>query len=289
MPTLTLALFQARPAFRSADEALEDLDTALTRAAAAGADMLVTPELYFCGYGAADAVRAAAQVQGSSSLRAAGELAARYGVGLVLGYPEKDGCAFYNSAAVFDRGGHQISNYRKVALPNDFERTCFTPGTGPEAFDFEGIRCSVLICYDIEFPELARRSALLGTELLLVPTALRVRWRFVSDSIVPSRAYENAMFIGYCDFALDESNPEYSGTSSICAPDGQHLCRAVGPEDLVLATIDTDAIHLRKSDFDFLQDLKRFDLATPPAPQGATTSNITRDTDPTCPPTGQAR
>ena len=267
MTLLNLALFQARPAFRSAEEAISDLDSAMSRAAASGAEMLVTPELYFSGYGSTDAVRAAGQVQGSPSLRAAGQLAARHRVGLVLGYPEKSGSALYNSASIFDRGGHLISNYRKVALPNEFERDCFTPGTGPEAFNFEGVRCSVLICYDIEFPELARRSALLGTELLLVPTALRAKWRLVSDAIVPSRAYENAMFIGYCDFAADESNSQFSGTSSICAPDGQHLCRATGREDLVLATIDTSAVHLRKSDFDCLQDLKLFDLATPLIPQ----------------------
>ncbi|WP_375569772.1 nitrilase-related carbon-nitrogen hydrolase [Seohaeicola saemankumensis] len=267
MPLLTIALFQAPPAFRSVEEALADLDTAFERAAAAGADMLVTPELYFCGYGSANAVRTNAQVQGSSSLRAAGDLAARYGVGLVLGYPERSGCALHNSAAVFDRGGQLIGNYRKVALPNDFERDCFTPGIGPETFDFEGIRCSVLICYDIEFPELARRAAQMGAELLLVPTALRAKWRFVSDAIVPSRAYENAMFIGYCDFAADRTTPQFSGTSSICGPDGQHLCRATGPEDMVLATIDTNAVHLRKADFDFLQDLQRFELATPPIPK----------------------
>jgi nitrilase len=181
-----------------------------------------------------------------------------------MGYPEESGRALHNSAAVFDRDGHLIGNYRKVALPNDFERDCFTPGTGPELFEFEGVRCSVLICYDIEFPELARRAAQLGAELLLVPTALRAKWRFVSDSIVPSRAYENAMFIGYCDFAADESNSQFSGTTSICAPDGQHLSRATGPEDLVLATIDTAVAHLRKSDFDFLLDLERFQLESRP-------------------------
>lgn len=262
MTRLNIALFQARPAFRSADEALSDLDSAMSRASAAGADILVTPELYFSGYGSSDAARAAAQVQRSPSLRAAEELAARHRIGLVLGYPEKSSCAYHNSAAVLDRQGQLISNYRKVALPNAFERDCFTPGTGPEAFDFEGVRCSILICYDIEFPELARRSAMLGAELLLVPTALRAKWRFVSDAIIPSRAYENALFIGYCDFAADDSNSHFSGTSSICAPDGQHLSRATGVEDLVMATIDTAAVRQRKSDFDFLQELKRLDLPT---------------------------
>lgn len=264
MTRLNLALFQARPAFRSADEVLSDLDSVMARAAAAGAKLLVTPELYVSGYGSADAVRAAAQAPGSSSLHAAGQLAARHGVGLVLGYPEKSGGVLYNSAAVFDRSGQLISNYRKVALPNVFERDCFAPGTGPDVFEFEGVRCSVLICYDIEFPELARRAAFLGTDLLLVPTALRDQWRVVSDAVVPSRAYENAMFVGYCDFAAEGSGSRFSGTSSICGPDGQHICRATGSEDLILATIDTADVHRRKADFDFLQDLKRFAPALTP-------------------------
>lgn len=264
MTLLTLALFQARPAFHSADEALATLNSAMSRAAAAGADMLVTPELYLSGYGSAAAARGAAQDLGSQTLHAAAQIAAEHRIGLVLGYPERCGRALYNSAAVFGRDGRLISNYRKVALPNDFERDCFVPGIGPEAFEFEGVRCSVLICYDIEFPELARRAALLGTELLLVPTALRAKWRFVSDAIVPSRAYENAMFVGYCDFAAEASNSQFSGASSICAPDGQHLCRATGPEDLILATIDTTAVQQRKSDFDFLQDLKGIGCATSP-------------------------
>lgn len=267
MPLLTLALFQARPAYHTAEVALDDLDTALKRASKAGADMLITPELYLSGYGSANAVRTAAQSRGSSPLQAAGSLAARYGVGLVLGYPEKSGNLYYNSASVFDKGGHLIHNYRKVALPNDFEKECFTRGFGPEVFDFEGIRCSVLICYDIEFPELARRTAVLGTELLLVPTALRAKWRFISDTIVPSRAYENAIFIGYCDFACDEQDQRFSGTSSICAPDGQHLCRGTGSADLIIANIDTGAISLRKSDMDFLQDLQKFNLTTTPMPK----------------------
>ena len=68
------------------------------------------------------------------------------------------------------------------------------------------------------------------------------------------------MFIGYCDYAADEINLQFSGASTICAPDGQHLCRAAGPEDLILATIDTAAAQCRKSDFDFLRDIKRFDI-----------------------------
>lgn len=265
MPQFQVALFQARHAFRSGEEALTDLDNAMSRAATAGASLLVTPELYLSGYGNVGAVRAMAQDRDTSVLRMAGQLAARHGVGLVLGYPERHSGVHSNSAAVFDCSGRLISNYRKLALPNDFERRCFVPGTGPEVFEFEGVRCSVLICYDVEFPELARRAAMLGAECLLVPTALRARWRFVSDTIVPARAYENAIFVAYCDFAADESEPLFSGTSTICAPDGRHLSKATGPQDVVSATIDTDDIARRKADFDLMQDLKRLQLQPMPA------------------------
>lgn len=264
MPQLNIALFQARHAFRSGDEALADLDNAMSRAVDAGASLLVTPELYLSGYGDSDAACALAQDRGSSVLRSAGQLAARHGVGLVLGYPERNSGFHFNSAAVFDRSGRLISNYRKVALPNDFERGCFMPGTGPEVFEFEGVRCSVLICYDVEFPELVRRSAVLGAELLLVPTALRARWRFVSDAVVPARAYENAMYVAYCDFAADGPQPLFSGASTICGPDGRHINKATGPEGVVLAKIDTGEITRRKADFDLMQDLNQLQLEPMP-------------------------
>lgn len=260
MSKLTLGLYQARPAFHSIDDALALLDQWLANAASQGVDMLVSPELFLCGYGSAKAVRASAQEQGSPCLNSVGKLVAHYGIGLVLGYPEKSGADFYNSAAVFDRRGMMISNYRKIALPNAFERSCFTAGSEAVLFDFDGIRCSVLICYDIEFPELVRRSARLGAELLLVPTALREKWRFVSDTIVAARAYENAMFIGYCDFSSEAFELQFSGASSICAPDGTQICQASGSEGLIIGQIDTRAVRDRKSDFDFLNDLDRLSI-----------------------------
>ena len=138
-----------------------------------------TPELYLSGYGSAEAAKEAAQHVTSPVIQAASHIAARHGVGLVLGYPERSNGKLYNSAAVFDGQGQLLHNYRKLALPNDFERGCFHSGTGPQVFEFEGVRCSVVICYDAEFPELPRHAALAGAELLIVPTALRARWRFV--------------------------------------------------------------------------------------------------------------
>lgn len=258
MSELKLALFQARPTFPTALQALADLEIAVAEAALRGAHLVVTPELFLSGYGNADAVRDGAQTQNSPVLMAAAQIAARHGVGLVLGYPERVGADLFNSAVVFDRNGDCLHSYRKVAQPNDFERGCFSTGAGPGLFEFMGIRCSVLICYDIEFPELARRAALCGAEMLIVPTALRASWRVVSDCIVPTRAYENGMFVAYCDFAQIGQAPEYSGASTVCGPDGAHLLKSDGRAGVLIATVETEAVTLRRREFDLLHNLPLF-------------------------------
>lgn len=255
MTQLNIALFQAAPGARTVDRALADLDAAMRRAIDRKADLLVTPELYLSGYGDASTAIAAAQGANSEVLSAAAQMAAYHGIGLVLGYPERDGVNLFNSAAVFDRRGVQLHNYRKVALPNDFERGCFQSGNGPQVFEFEGVRCSVVICYDVEFPELPRRAAKLGAELLIVPTALRRIWRIVSDSVVPTRAYENAMFVAYCDYARHSSESEFSGASAVCGPDGARRTVETGQSGMVFSSINTDEIARHRMEFDLLSDL----------------------------------
>lgn len=260
MTLLTIALFQANPKVRSIDGVLSELEVATNDAAQSGAEVLVTPELFLSGYGCDISVKANAQMQGSPILKEVSKIAKASGVGIVFGYPEIFENNIYNSASVFDQNGKLINNYRKVTLPNKFEKSTFKVGDGPEVFDFKGIKCAILICYDLEFPELARRAAHLGAELILVPTALRPKWRLVSDVVVASRAYENAVFIGYCDYASDGPNSKYTGCSTISAPTGEHVMRGTGDEGLIIAQIDTDLAKLRMNDFDFLSDIETFQI-----------------------------
>ncbi|MGB3147824.1 MAG: nitrilase-related carbon-nitrogen hydrolase, partial [Paracoccaceae bacterium] len=216
----------------------------------------------------ADAARSAAQHVTSPVIRAAAELAIRHGIGLVLGYPELDDERLFNSAAVFDKKGRLVHNYRKVTLPNDFERSCFLTGTGPQVFEFEGVRCSVVICYDVEFPELPRQVALAGAELLIVPTALRACWRVVSECLVPTRAYENGIYVAYCDYSAVGVKPQFSGSSAICGPNGKSVSGHVDSHGLILGRIDTEAAGSHRSEFDFLEDLKKLNKATGLAGRG---------------------
>lgn len=256
MTSLTLALMQANAQPRSLSETAEALSQSMEHAAQSGADVLITPELFLSGYGYATATAQYAQRQGAEVLQVFAQLAARNGIALVLGYPERLQCGLCNSAIVFGKSGQVICNYRKVNLPNDYERSCFQRGTTPAVFEIAGVMCSVLICYDIEFPEMARSAVQMGAELLLVPTALGLEWRIVADSLVPVRAYENGVFVAYCNFASPSSPTKFAGLSTVCGPDGQALLRAGSAPGLFTVTIDTAEIARIRSRLSFLADLK---------------------------------
>jgi predicted amidohydrolase len=161
------------------DPVLGDLDAnrdlsvaAIEQAARAGADVVVLPELASSGYMFSSPQEAAAAAigHGDPLLADWARLAARHDLVLAGGFCERgDDGHVYNSAAVFDASGLRAV-YRKLHLW-DREKLVFTPGSAPPpVLDTRVGRVSVVICYDLEFPELTRSVALAGTELLLVPT-----------------------------------------------------------------------------------------------------------------------
>ena len=144
---------------------------AAERAAAAGARIVILPELAVSGYVFADEAeaRALAEPVGGPATREWADLAGRLGITLVGGLCEigADG-RLYNSA-VITRGGEIQAVYRKAHLW-DAEKLIFTPGSEePPVVEAEGARIAVMICYDLEFPEWVRLPALAGAQLLCVP------------------------------------------------------------------------------------------------------------------------
>ncbi|MFG2359960.1 nitrilase-related carbon-nitrogen hydrolase [Streptomyces sp. NPDC048521] len=144
---------------------------AVRRALSDRADIVVLPELTTSGYVFADAEEARRTAIGAddpffADLRA---MLAGTDTVLVLGFCEDGGDTLYNSAAVVDAGGVRAV-YRKTHLW-DRETLFFTPGErmAPVVSTPHG-RIGVLICYDMEFPEMPRRLAMAGADLIAVPT-----------------------------------------------------------------------------------------------------------------------
>lgn len=257
---MRIALYQGAPMPLDVPGNLERLHQQAQLAAARGAQLLVCPEMFLTGYNIGlDAVQRLAEANDGPSAMAVVEIAQAHRLAIAYGYPEQaeDG-AIYNSVQLIDRHGRSLCNYRKTHLFGELDRSMFS--AGPDHFpvvELDGWKLGMLICYDIEFPENARRLALEGAELLLVPTANMAPYDFTCQVTVRSRAQENQCYLVYANYCGAEGEIQYCGQSSIIGPDGSLLAMAGRETCQLVADLDRARVVEGREAFPYLTDLRQ--------------------------------
>lgn len=147
------------------------------------------------------------------------------------------------------RAGRIVSHYRKLHLYDAFnvkESTHVIAGTEiPDLLEVAGLKVGLMTCYDIRFPEMARRLVLDGADLLVLPSGwvkgpLKERhW----ELLVATRALENTCYVA----AAGECGERNIGASMVVDPLGVVIARAGEAPILLFADIDPERIaHVRK-------------------------------------------
>jgi 5-aminopentanamidase len=216
---------------------LATIAAAAAESAAAGAGVLVAPELAVPGYGVGDALRELAEPMDGAQVDALAAAAAANGIAIVAGFAERAGDAIHNAAAFVDPSGRRVV-YRKRQLYGAYEKALFAPGGSlAPLVNIAGVKVGLLVCFDVEFPESVRALALAGAEVVLVPTALPEsdHAAFIADKMIPVRAFENQVAVAYANWAGRDARFVYAGRSCIVTPDGRDMARAPveGPTLLV--------------------------------------------------------
>lgn len=259
---MRLAAFQMVAKTGDVAANLKMIEAAVVEARARGAEFLVAPELATTGYGAGDDIFDLAEPADGAQASALAAMAAKHGIGLVAGLPERAGNVIYNSALFAMPDGRQAI-YRKCQLYGRYERALFQPGDAPPKLTtFGGLKLGVLICYDVEFPELVRHLALAGADAVLVPTAQpdTPDAPFIAEKIVPVRAFENGIAIVYADHAGADGRFRYAGRSCIALPDGNGAARAAPTgSEVIVADYDPTAFTAARTANPYLKD-RRTDL-----------------------------
>ncbi len=213
-------------------ESLKRLTSALRDASDARSQLFVSPEMFMGGYnvGAASVLENA---QRHKDIRQElCHLAAAHQIAVVIGLPTPHPNRPFNSCIAIDETGIERMLYHKTHLFGDVDREQFSAGpTLSPVFEMCGWRIGLAICYDIEFPEVARDLAMRGADLIVVPTANMEPFDSVATRLVPARAEENAVYLAYCNYQGAEGSFTYNGLSCICGPDGDDLVRAVRAEN----------------------------------------------------------
>lgn len=212
--------------------------------AAHGHDIYVLPELSSSGY-SVDVFRAleklAEDFEGPS-FRAFSDLARRQNCFVCYSFPRRAGDRkFTICTAVVDRGGGLVAYYDKWHVCSTgvcIEKDYFSPGQSPlAAFEVNGIQVGLAICYDIRFPELARKlTCESNISLLLHPGGWPKDDGFHTwHMFVQVRAMENSIYIMSTNWAGSDN-----GCTAFCPPfiDGKkHRLEKLGSTPGVLVGV----------------------------------------------------
>jgi predicted amidohydrolase len=183
------------------------------------ADLFVLPELFLCGYQLADVEAVAIDADGAE-VDALREAARRADAGLIVGAAERVGGGVANSAICLDRAGDLAGVYRKTHLFGA-ERDVYVAGDELAPVELCGRTVGPMICFDMEFPEVARSLTLAGAELLVTISANPVEFAVDHDVFARARALESGLPHVYVNRVGEESGIRFAGGSMAIDPDAR--------------------------------------------------------------------
>jgi len=221
-------------------------------------DLIVCPELFLSGYGNFEKIKEFCETTNGEYAKKISLLAKKYSTAIVYGYPEIDNDNFFNSAQYFDNQGLSVANHRKRMLPPTADESkIFKPGIKNSIITINGIKAAIVICYELEFPELIRKLALDGVELIIAPTGQSSHWPSAARYICRSRAFENGIFVIYANSTGTLNGISFMGESKIIGPDGLDINNANEDEKVIVGEINTDQISLVRKKLPYLDDARK--------------------------------
>jgi len=212
----------------------------LERLAGEGVQLVLLPEMWATGFAYKQLNELAQRTAGILDELAG--LSLKYGMVIVGSLPEPHDNKVYNTAYVLDRGKLK-GKYRKIHLFSLMqEDRFFDAGDSWLLVETSIARIGVFICYDLRFPELARRLALEGADVLVVPgewpKPRQEHWR----TLLRARAIENQLYVMAANCCGVVGKLDFFGMSMIVDPKGEMLAEAGYEPQSIVADLDFAAM-----------------------------------------------
>ncbi len=251
MSQLTVAGLQLDVAWEDPPANFARADRLADQATAAGARLVVLPEMFATGFSMAGE-RVAAHA-GEVRAYLAG-LARRHAVWVIGGFAEPGDTRPKNACALFDPTGTEVLCYHKLhPFSLAGEDRHYEGGTRVWTAEVEGVRVTPLICYDLRFPE-PFRAAAAGTDLFVViaswPAARRGHW----SALLQARAIENQAYVLGVNRVGEGDGLAYRGDSALIDPLGEVIAAAAGQPAVVRGEVSVGDMAEVRARFSFLAD-----------------------------------
>lgn len=159
-------------------------------------------------------------------------------------YMELNGKRYDTSLWINPKG--KIVDYAKmvhIAQAKQFyEQDYYTPSDdGFKVFDTPHGKVGIVICYDRHLPESIRTCALMGAQLIIIPTAnTKAEPMELFEWEVRVQAMQNQVFVAMCNRVGTEGGMVFSGESLVVAPDGSLICKADDNEQILSCEINLE-------------------------------------------------
>lgn len=254
---MRVAAIQSDIVWEDPEANFERLRPWVTAAAAAGARLVVLPEMFACGFSmATERVR---ETPDGPSARFLAEQANQHGLWICGSIPEvtEGGSRPYNTLVLASPGGQVLHRYRKIH-PFSFagEHEHYGAGDLHVTVDIEGLRCTLFVCYDLRFADEFWGRAH-DTDAYIVVANWPERRRRHWTTLLQARAIENQAYVVGVNRVGHGSGVDYSGDSRIIDPWGEILAAAAGGETMLLADIKPSAVQDARDKFPVLKDRRR--------------------------------
>jgi predicted amidohydrolase len=249
----TVALAQIKPKLGCLPDNMALAEAAIEKGIAAGADLIVFPELALTGYFLKDLVPEVAVRLDSPQIERLKALSER--ISIAIGFVEVSADYRFFNSAVYLEGGEIVHVHRKVYLPTYGlfdEQRYLARGDRFRAFDTRFGRFGILICEDMWHLSAPYILAMDNATTLICLSSSPGRGVSETEELGSAAAWQKltsttAMFLNcrvlYCNRVGYEDGINFWGGSEVLAPSGQTLERGkLLEEDFVLAKVDEGAL-----------------------------------------------
>jgi predicted amidohydrolase/ribosomal protein S18 acetylase RimI-like enzyme len=252
--------------FDSFDDFMQQVEFFVDTVSDYKADIVLFPELFnaplihtYSGNNPADAMRMLADYT-DDMRQAILEMALSYNINIVTGsVPQlRENGKLYNVSFLCRRDGTWDSQSKLHITPDEEVSWKFTGGNNLKVFDTDIGKVGILVCYDVEFPELARLQTLKGMKLLLVPFWTDTKTGYLRvRHCAQARAIENECFVAISGSVgnipkVETMGIQYSQAAIFTPADFSFPHDAIASE----ATPGIETTLITDLDFDLLKELR---------------------------------
>lgn len=225
-------------------------------------DLIVFPELWTIGWDCPNFNKFSEELYSSKFCKFLKEIAVQYNANVIGGSSvlKKNNEKDRNTCLIFDRQGNLTAAYDKYHLfshRGQSEGTYLEEGNTGLLVNTDIGKIGISICYDIRFPELFRKYAFNGADIMVNMAA----WpsAFVDEYVTLSkaRAIENQVyFISSCLTGKINESFYFSGNSQVCDYKGKIVSKLEKEEQVLYAEIDIDEMKQYRKQMPILKDTK---------------------------------